>query len=204
MKCLVSLQRWNIVWNQMLFFSADSFYQETFFRDFRVDLKHTGHIIWKFGGTFSTSCSLDMTYYPFDTQICSIDIENWSYTSDAVDLYNMTADVHLQEFSSHGEYSLGHTVAEKSYFTEDLYPGKLFPRVKFIMHLRRKPEYYTFNIILPCIFCMIIALMAFWLPPESGEKISIGISVLLAFSVFQLVVVNHTPKTSDYTPVLSE
>jgi len=44
----------------------------------------------------------------------------------------------------------------------------------------------------------------YWLPPESGEKTSLSITVLLAFSVIQLVISSSTPENSDYTPLLSE
>ncbi len=42
----------------------------------------------------------------------------------------------------------------------------------------------------------------FWMPCDAGEKVSLGITVLLAFSVFQLVIAESTPKTSDYFPVI--
>jgi len=47
-------------------------------------------------------------------------------------------------------------------------------------------------------------LQVYWLPPEAGEKVSLGVTVLLAFSVFQLVISDSTPENSDVTPLLSE
>ena len=184
--------------------SADTFYHETFTRDFRVDLHHTGRVLWSFGGNFATTCTLDMTYYPFDIQKCDIVIDNWAYTSDAVDLVNSTSDVHMQDFSVNGEWDLVDTKVKRSTYEEDTHPGKLFPRVTFSLFLHRKPLYYFINIVTPCLFCIIISIMVFWLPPDSGEKVSLGITVLLAFSVFQLVVADNTPKTSDFTPLLSK
>ncbi len=64
--------------------------------------------------------------------------------------------------------------------------------------------YYFINIVKLCLLCMFIAIMVFWLPLESEEKVSLGITVLLAFSVFQLVVADNTPKNSDFTPLLSK
>jgi hypothetical protein len=169
-----------------------------------VDLKYTGRVIWAFGGNFATACTLDMTYYPFDIQSCDLIFDNWIYTSQAVDLVNKTSDVHLQEFSANGEWELHDSTAAKSTYSQDTHPEFLFPRVTFTMYLHRKYGYYFINIITPCLFCIVIATMVFWLPPESGEKVSLGITVLLAFSVFQLVVADNTPKTSDFTPLLSK
>ena len=64
--------------------------------------------------------------------------------------------------------------------------------------------YYTYNIILPIVLVTIIALGVFWLPPGSGEKISLGITVLLAFSVFLIIIMDNTPVNSETTPRLSK
>ena len=185
-------------------FSADTFYHETFTRDFRVEVQDTGQILWSYGGNFATSCTLDMTYYPFDTQSCNITIDNWAYTKDLVDLINATSTVIEQEFLPNGEWDLIDSEVITNTYKEDTHPGKQFPRVQFRLYLHRKPLYYFINIVTPCMFCIIISIMVFWLPPESGEKVSLGITVLLAFSVFQLVVADNTPKTSDFTPLLSK
>ena len=110
----------------------------------------------------------------------------------------------LQDYSPNGEWTLDHTTASVENFTEDTHEGKSFPRVKFCVFLSRKFRYYLINIILPALFVIAISLNVFWLPPDSGEKVSLGITVLLAFSVFQLVIMEHTPRTSDFTPVMSK
>ena len=40
------------------------------------------------------------------------------------------------------------------------------------------------------------------MPSDAGEKITLGITILLSCSVFQLVIAESTPKTSDYFPVI--
>lgn len=67
-----------------------------------------------------------------------------------------------------------------------------------------QPLYYVTNIIIPTLFIMCITLLMFWLPSACGEKISLGITVLLAFSVFQLIIAQSTPVNSETTPMISE
>jgi len=58
------------------------------------------------------------------------------------------------------------------------------------------------NIILPCTMLSVLVMVSFCLPPDSGEKISLGISVLLAFTVFLLTVAESIPRTSLHTPIM--
>ena len=46
-----------------------------------------------------------------------------------------------------------------------------FPDVTFYLIIRRKPLYYVFNLILPCVFIIATAVLVFYLPAESGEKV---------------------------------
>ena len=49
-----------------------------------------------------------------------------------------------------------------------------------------------------------VLLMVFQLPAESGEKVSLGVSILVAFSVFLLIVAEQVPDTSDAVPVMGK
>ena len=49
-----------------------------------------------------------------------------------------------------------------------------------------------------------LCLGGFLLPPESGEKITLGLSVLLTITVFMLMVADKMPQTSESISVISE
>ena len=52
---------------------------------------------------------------------------------------------------------------------------------------------------------MVLALLSaltFLVPIDSGEKLSLGISILLAFTVLVLIVSEITPQTSHNAPVI--
>ena len=72
----------------------------------------------------------------------------------------------------------------------------------WILFFQRRIHYYFVNIMLPCFMLSVLVLVAFCIPPEAGEKISCGISVLLAFTVFLLMVSETVPKTSLQMPVI--
>ena len=42
----------------------------------------------------------------------------------------------------------------------------------------------------------------FWLPPDSGEKITLIITILLALTVFLQLITEYTPKASKSLPLI--
>lgn len=74
--------------------------------------------------------------------------------------------------------------------------------LKFYFHIRRRTLYYTYNVIIPCVMLSVLTCLTFYLPTESGEKVSLGLTVLLAFSVFMLLIAESMPATSDSIPLI--
>jgi len=79
-----------------------------------------------------------------------------------------------------------------------------FPDVTFTVHIRRRTLYYMYNVVFPCVIMSALTLLVFCLPPDSGEKVTMGITVLLSFSVFLLRMGEDLPETSEFIPLLSQ
>ena len=60
-----------------------------------------------------------------------------------------------------------------------------FSDVTVIIRIRRQAINYTLTLILPCALLSSLVVLGFILPPESGERIGLSITVLLAVTVFQ-------------------
>lgn len=56
--------------------------------------------------------------------------------------------------------------------------------ITFSILIRRRTLYYFFNLIVPCVLIASMALLGFALPPDSGEKLSLGVTILLSLTVF--------------------
>jgi len=61
---------------------------------------------------------------------------------------------------------------------------------------RRKTLFYTVNLILPTVLISFLCVLVFYLPAEAGEKVTLGISILLSLVVFLLLVSKILPPTS--------
>lgn len=68
--------------------------------------------------------------------------------------------------------------------------------------IRRRPLFYTVNLLLPSIFLMVMDIVGFYLPPDSGERVSFKITLLLGYSVFLIIVSDTLPATAIGTPLI--
>ncbi|GFS26215.1 neuronal acetylcholine receptor subunit alpha-3, partial [Elysia marginata] len=68
--------------------------------------------------------------------------------------------------------------------------------------LKRKPTFLVISTLLPIVFLSLLNLMVFVIPVDSGEKISYGITVLLALSVFMSIMSSMLPSSSESMPLM--
>jgi nicotinic acetylcholine receptor len=162
-----------------------------------------GSIFWPPIVKLRSTCFIDITYYPFDDQICKMKMGSWAYDGFQVDVFNSEKGIDLTEFVSNGEWEL---VGVKSVRNELYYTccPEPFPDVTFTLHIRRRTLYYTYNVLIPCIMLSILTLLGFWMRPDSGEKVTLGLTVLLAFSVFMLLIAENMPATSNFVPLIGK
>ena len=77
-----------------------------------------------------------------------------------------------------------------------------FSEAEFKISMKRKSLYYTFYITIPCVILTVIALTSFLIHVESGERIGFVTTVLLAMTVFLLIIPSWLPVTSEALPIL--
>lgn len=65
-------------------FRAEKIYED--YNNFRAIIRYDGLIRWEPGGVFKTMCQIDITYYPFDRQMCELVFGAWSYHTSKMNL----------------------------------------------------------------------------------------------------------------------
>ena len=167
---------------------------------FRVQIYANGEIVWLPGFKFRTTCKVDLTHFPFDEQMCYINVTSWLYTTEYVEFNTNSGYVDLSHIELNGEWDLKRVHADK--YTSETQMGTI-SIVYCAVELRRRSLFYVMHILLPVFAMSSVSMFVFALPAESGEKISLGISVLISYSVLGLLVADSMPSNSDAMPVLS-
>ena len=149
-------------------------------------------VLWYPGGLFQTHCTVDITYYPFDTQVCSIDVITWSIP---VQFLNGTFgdpvfDV-LDVLENHPAWDLADTDSEY-----ELRPAGYWV-LKFTFVIQRKSLFYIINIILPMTLLSSLSSLVFILPAQSGEKMTVSVTSFLSLAVFVSFINEALPQNSD-------
>ena len=166
-------------------------------------ISHTGDVMLMVPVVTSFSCKMDVTYFPFDIQYCKIKFASWSYHGLEVDVINHTSSGDSSEFASNGEWNLLGLPVRRNlvYYSccEEPYPD-----VTYTLIIQRQHLYYFMNLVLPCLLITVLGVFVFYLPPESGEKMGLGITVLLSLVVSLLLVSESMPATSETVPLIRE
>lgn len=170
-----------------------------------VLLNHDGIVVWPVPVKLKSSCKVDITYFPFDDQECILRFGSWIYSGSWIDYRSLRNDtespVDLTTYVNNSEWDLLSVTLKKNIRTHSCCDDP-HPDITYVLHIRRKTFYYIFNIIVPCVMLSALTLLTFWLPPTSGEKITLGLSVFLAFSMFMLLIAEEVPATSESVPLI--
>ncbi|GFO29092.1 neuronal acetylcholine receptor subunit alpha-7 [Plakobranchus ocellatus] len=158
-----------------------------------ITISNDGTVHWKPSQIIKTSCDIDVTYYPFDYQTCNIIVSTWMSSKTDIDIEthsNSRNGINLDRYSTSGTWELVSDDLSELPNENDL------TRIQFKIKLKRLRSYYVLNIILPVLFLSFTASMVFFLPADAGEKIGMGITVLLAYAVYLTIIADNMPQTS--------
>ena len=148
-------------------------------------------------------CVMKMSKFPYDKQICELKIGSWIFNGNELKLSNLfnTTPVDLELYNKNSEWDLVQTYVKTNAVIYSCCPYPYYD-ITYTFHFRHKHLYYIMGIIVPCIFLSFMSSISFLFSVDSGERISLIISVLLGLFIFMLIVNNKTPVSSEVVPIL--
>ncbi|XP_043224848.1 acetylcholine receptor subunit alpha-like [Amphibalanus amphitrite] len=178
----------------------------------KATLFSDGKVEWKPPAIYKSSCEIDVEYFPFDEQTCVMKFGSWTYDGKQVDLRHVEEEppddrvkigVDLTDFYLSVEWDILDVPAIRH---EKFYTccNEPYLDITFNITMRRKTLFYTVNLIIPCMGISFLTVLVFYLPSDSGEKVSLSISILLSLTVFFLLLAEIIPPTSLVVPLLGK
>ncbi|XP_068606929.1 neuronal acetylcholine receptor subunit alpha-9-I [Brachionichthys hirsutus] len=161
-----------------------------------VKLRYNGEIIWDSPAITKSTCVVDVSYFPFDWQQCNLTFGSWTYNGNQVDISLAMDSGDLSDFVENVEWECHGMPAVRNVLVYGCCPDP-YTDITYTLLLKRRSSFYIFNLLLPCFLISFLAPLGFYLPADSGEKVSLGVTVLLALTVFQLLVAESMPPAEN-------
>ncbi|XP_036410261.1 acetylcholine receptor subunit delta-like [Megalops cyprinoides] len=176
----------------------------------------SGYVYWLPPAIFRSSCAINVNYFPFDWQNCSLKFSSLTYNAKEISMH-LKEDVDAETgksynvewiiidpagFTENGEWEIVHKPARRNVYKSIPKDSNKHQDITFYLIIKRKPLFYIVNIIIPCMLISFMASLVYYLPADSGEKMTLSISVLLAQSVFLLLISQRLPETSMAIPLI--
>ena len=168
----------------------------------KANVYSDGSIFWSRPGLIKSTCIFNLTYFPYDQQTCKLKFGSWSY--DDTEIYlneGINNSIDLDNYQEHEEWTLTDYYTKKNSIKYSCCEN-YYHDIEFYYTIRRKPNYYVLNIIVPTFATATLIILTLLVPWNSGERISFAVTVLLTIIVFLLIVSENLPKT-DSKPLLS-
>lgn len=178
--------------------SADGTYEVTVFTNAIV--LFNGSINWLPPAIYKSACKIEVKHFPFDQQNCTLKFRSWTYDHTEIDLILKSNVASMDDFTPSGEWDILALPGRRT--VNPLDPTYVDLTYDFI--IKRKPLFYTINLIIPCVLITSLAILVFYLPSDCGEKMTLCISVLLALTVFLLLISKIVPPTSLDVPLIGK
>ncbi|XP_029471529.1 acetylcholine receptor subunit delta isoform X2 [Rhinatrema bivittatum] len=180
-----------------------------------VLLYDSGYVSWQPPAIFRSACPINVNFFPFDWQNCSLKFSSLTYNAKEITMQLMTLNngtdypvewiiIDPEGFTENGEWEIIHKPAKKNIDKSVSPESTKYQDITFYLIIKRKPLFYIINIITPCMLISFLATFVFYLPADSGEKMSLSISVLLAQAVFLLLISQRLPATSLAVPLIGK
>ena len=149
-------------------------------RDGRTILDHNGVCVtWPYK-VYQVGCKIHIRKFPFDVQTCELDFLSWTNPVSVLKL-KTSEKLSFYYFKQSAEWALD---SYEVIHYQNPYGFDFWDHVIFRFTFRRKWLFIVLNTIVPILCISCLNCVCFIIPADSGEKITLCISVFLTLVVF--------------------
>ncbi|VDH98298.1 Hypothetical predicted protein, partial [Mytilus galloprovincialis] len=173
--------------------------EKNFGAESTIRISSDGTLRWEPIAVLSTSCAMNVVFFPFDSQNCTIELASFGISSKEVKLEISSYALNLGLYKSHGDWSVEHTASQSSSITES---GEDYSLLIFNLVLKRLSGHYIMIVIFPTILTAALTFVTFFLPIKSGIRIGYILTVVLTLVVLLTLYADTMPSTTHYPSIL--
>ena len=156
--------------------------------DAAVQIYYNGVVSYLKDTQVDISCDANVWKYPYDEHMCTLTLISSTFFQKTT----MLTDTPMFIFTMINNNSNWY-VSNLSY--ENTLFMSIYSKVIFGITLTRKPQYLLLNIVSPVIILEFLNLFVFVFPIDSGERVSVSITILLTVFVFMTSLSDKLPET---------
>lgn len=171
-----------------------------------VRVYHDGLCKWTPPVKYSISCPLSLKYFPFDVQMCRLHLGSWVHSIERLTLHEFSWNVSNTEYFI--DNNIWYMEDSKSIFRGVSYGeynqnSETYGEAHFFFIMSRNYQMYFINIVVSATLMAGLCFLSFYVPVESGERLALPLSIIIAISVYQLMAAEIIPTGTDTIPILS-
>ncbi|KAH9500020.1 hypothetical protein Btru_076177 [Bulinus truncatus] len=164
----------------------------------QLQIKNNGEIEVLTPLFLTTTCSFDLSRYPFDVQECEVIF--LPFIADCK--FNVSSESYEglnDPFQLKGEWDIvDQALSPSAYFTKYTYT---LPTVRVTLKISRSSLFYIITVISPMVLTSLMTTFVFLIPPESGEKVSFLVSIFVSDAVFLNFISGTIPRSMTLSKI---
>lgn len=174
------------------------------YRDnYLIIVNSAGKIRWHYQTLSKSFCAIDVMNFPFDEQTCSLNLRSSARDKNMLRIIKRNVKAKVMENIKTEWFIVNSSVEETSIILTKNSISIEYTVLKFSLKLRRVTTHYFLKIIFPFTIIALITLFTFWLAPDSGEKLTLNVTILLSLVFYLQITSDYIPKGFSKIPVLT-
>jgi len=167
-----------------------------------ISVYASGDIFVSFPMIHTIHCPMILDEFPFDTQNCKLTVSSWTNHGFIMDITarDDSKPVDVSYYRQSNEFMLLSVDAVRKVHKYNCCPEP-WPELSLNLVLKRQPLMYSCGVIIPLILMTLVGFTAFLLNPSTGERIGLGITVMLTTAAIYIVANEALPAIGTYTVV---
>ncbi|KAK2903926.1 gamma-aminobutyric acid receptor subunit pi [Channa argus] len=166
--------------------SKRSFLHDVTVENRLIRIFSNGTVLYALRITATIACNMDLTKYPMDRQVCTLQLESWGYNLQDVVFYWTRGNDSVKGLDTLrlAQYSI------ESYYTsvsEAVYETGQYPKLVLHFALRRNVLFFILETYVPSTLLVVLSWVSFWISQSSvPARTCIGVTTVLTMTTLMM------------------